>query len=57
MLKRKTWQVTEAVVWRFCNFIENKALAQVFSSEFSKISKNTYFLQNTFGGYFWSKLV
>ena len=31
-----------------CNFIKKKTLAQMFSCEFCKISKNTYlFLQNT----------
>ena len=29
-----------------------RALAQVLSCEIFKISKNTFFLQNTFGGYF-----
>ena len=34
------------------NFIKKEPLAQVFSSEFCEISKNTYFLQNTSGGCF-----
>ena len=30
-------------------------MAQVFSCEFFEISKNTFFLQNTFGGCFWKE--
>ena len=30
----KTSKVTEAVVWRFSNFIKNEALARMFSCEF-----------------------
>ena len=47
----KTSKVTEAVVWRFSNFIKNKTLARMFSCEFCQISKNT------FGGGFCSKLL
>ena len=39
-----------------CNFIKKETLAQVFSCEFCKISKNTFFLQNTSGGCFCSTL-
>ena len=35
-----------------CNFIKKETLAQVFSCEFYKISKNTFFSQNTSGGCF-----
>ena len=31
-----------------CNFIENEALAQVFSFEFCKTSKNTFFTEHLF---------
>ena len=34
------------------NFIKKGTLAQLFSWEFSEISKNTFFLQNTSGGCF-----
>ena len=52
----KTMIKTEAVVWRWsvekvflekcpqaCNFIKKEILAQVFSCEFCKISKKTFF--------------
>ena len=29
-----------------CNFIKKEALAQVFSCEFSEISKNTFFIEH-----------
>ena len=29
-----------------CNFIQKEALAQVFSCEFSEISKNTFFTEH-----------
>ena len=37
-----------------CNFIEKETLTQVFSCECCEIFKNTIFLQNTSGSYFWS---
>ena len=38
-------------------FIKKETLAQVFSSEFCKISNNTFsYLQNTSGGCFWAML-
>ena len=33
--------------------LKKESLVQVFSCEFCKISKNTFFLQNTSGGCFW----
>ena len=38
-----------------CNFIEKETLAQVFSSELCETSKNTSFLQNTSGGFLYTK--
>ena len=35
-----------------CNFIKKETLAQVFTCKFFESSKNTFFLQNTSGGYF-----
>ena len=35
-----------------CNFIKKETMAQVLYCEFCEISKNTFMLQNTFGGCF-----
>ena len=51
-----TEAATRGVLWKkmflkisqnsTCNFIEKEALAQVFSCEFCKISKNTFFTEH-----------
>ena len=41
------------IMLQACNFIEKETLAQVFSCEFYKISKNTFFYRTTLGYCFW----
>ena len=39
-------QLTGFYMMEACNFIKKEALAQVFSCEFCKISKNTFFTEH-----------
>ena len=38
-----------------CSFINKETLAQVFSSEFDEISKNTFFIEHLWWLLFWNK--
>ena len=45
------WQAEE------CNFIKKEPLAQVFSYEFCKFFKNTYFMEHLWTTFSWHKLI